>query len=142
MNREPEQYSNQHNESKSEQQTRLANEALRRAHTGDGPFMGGAPPQSAVVSGRGPATTPIPTSDAQLSWAGGEHFVSPAGPGDTPFTAEIARAAGISAAERSNVSPIPEHFGQPPLIPAPRCLESNSGRHLNTADILADLFRR
>lgn len=113
MEREPQSVGNKFNEHASETQTRLASEALRR-HQGDSPQIGASPtPQHEVIR-----ETTHPTNDSQLSWGGGEVFISGSGPKDVPFSEELARCAGVSDVERAPTIPR-SHFGQP-LTSSPR----------------------
>lgn len=118
-------------EDKSQQQTRIHAEALRRLQ-GDVPAVGGSPTrQSEVIADR-----EVGTQDAQLSWGGGDAFVGPGGPGDVPFTSELARISGLGNFERSTVTPQSQPFEG--LQSAPGALESNSGRVMSSKDLFKD----
>lgn len=137
MNREPEQYSNKFNESKSEEQTRLADEALRRAQ-GDFPAVGGAStPQSAVVKDRASAILVNDTSTnpyisntgcGGLSWDNGDRFSGPGG-----LNGDAAAGAAVGSVGGSRVNPVPDTFH--PVSSPPLCTTSASGKHMNGSDI-------
>jgi hypothetical protein len=95
-----EEVGNQHGETKGEEQARKADEALELHHNGVSPFMG-AQRQHTVIR-----DTPIATdvTDAVLGWDSGSISAFPGGP---PFTADLARVAGVSAQEGSTVNPVP-----------------------------------
>jgi len=123
-------YSNKFDQHKSQEQERVNREALYRRE-GPDPVVGGTcTPQSDVISER-----PGHTTDAQLSWAGGQQVISPGGPGDIPFTAEHARVAGVSGGglEHTTENPRPS-LGT--VTSSPLSVESRSGRHMNTNEIL------
>jgi len=144
-NREPETYSNRRGEDKSEEQSRLASEALRRAQ-GDFPSVGSdVTPQTTIIRDRpaairtndasgyeNTATSTPPTNFGEgpyagLSWGSGQPY--------GPNLGELARTAGVGPAESAVVDPTPINFGVP-LRPAPLCTESHTGRHMNTEEIL------
>jgi len=116
---------------KASEQERYAREATSRM-AGDA-AASDITSQNRVI--RENTAVPIATNDAQLSWAGGPPFASPGGPGDIPLSADAARAAAVGPIEGSTVSPIPNRFGVN-LTSSPLAVESRSGRHQNTAEIL------
>jgi|SRR5580704_2819824 hypothetical protein len=119
-------YENQYGEDKSAEQTRKASEALEFHHH-SGPFID-APRQSDVVKNTTPAT---PTTDATLNFGGGNAVISSQNtPGEIPFTAELARAAGVDG-ERIHKD-APSKFGVT-LTP----VASNFGEgNLNMTDLI------
>ena len=77
--------------------------------------------------------TGFPTEDGALSWAGGQQVISPGGP---DFTTELAHVAGVNGTglERSDMTPNPQPFSG--LTTASLCVESGSGRAMNTQQLL------
>lgn len=116
-------------ETKGSQQERIHRAALERGQ-GVTPVIGGNPTsQNEVIRDR-----ETPTSDAVLSWAGGEHVLSPGGGPD--FTSELARVAGVSGPGLDRPSSGPDARPLTGLTTTPQCVESNSGRAMNTEQIL------
>ena len=77
---------------------------------------------------------PIATNDATLNAAGGPAVATISPYGEIPFTPTLERTAGMGGIERVSTTP-PSDFGRP-IARTPRAIESGSGRHQNTAEIL------
>jgi len=109
MNREPERVGNRFDESKGEEQGRMNQTALQRAaqRNQSGVTATGIPQPVDDTTEWQYDPPGTQTNDAQLSWASGDHFVSPAGPGDSAFTSELARVAGVGSIEKASESPNP-----------------------------------
>ena len=118
---------NKFGESKSEEQSRYANEALGRAARGNHINTAtGMPIDDHTSFEYTPPGTQ--TTDAVLNWASGNHTISK-GIGDVPLTSEIARTAGIAGPGLERISEDePAKFG---LTSVPDCSEGN----MNVADI-------
>jgi len=105
---------NKFGESKSQEQERIHNEGLRRAH-GDMPHVGsGCTPQREVIRDSREST------DAVLNWASGNHVAS-AGPGE-PASPGWPTVAGVSGPglERAKQPGPPSN-----VRPAPDCSQGN-----------------
>jgi len=136
MKREAESYVSKNNFDKSSEQEAIAIEGLRRCE-GDSPIVGG------TVTGQHEiiheSAIPIATNDATLNFAGGPPVATISPYGEIPFTGALERAAGVGAVERASTS-LPSDLGRA-VVPAPLCVESHTGSHMNTEEILGKTRR-
>jgi hypothetical protein len=129
MQRENESYSNRRNEDKSEEQSRMADEALRRGQ-GDFPAVGaGATRQTEVVKDR----AAVRTMDATLSNGSGP-AVHHVGRDDMPMTSDLQRVAGLSTSNVNSTTTEPVTFGVR-MAETPLCVESHSGKAMSSRDL-------